>query len=97
MDELVCEIERTILLYTLFHLYFTTLFCIQLSVITDVPALDLVLQQLDNLDNLANISDILDLLFYVLVRLKEPSLKTIPPEAVSIHTLIINNNRHYVS
>ncbi|XP_049881636.1 protein mono-ADP-ribosyltransferase PARP16 [Pectinophora gossypiella] len=52
-----------------------------LSVITDVPALDLVLQQLDNLDNLANISDVLDLLFYVLVRLKEPALKTVPHEA----------------
>ncbi|XP_050343824.1 protein mono-ADP-ribosyltransferase PARP16 isoform X2 [Nymphalis io] len=59
-----------------------------LSVITDVPALDLVLQQLDNLDNLANISDILDLLFYVLVRLKEPYLKTIPPEA---HEAILMN------
>ncbi|CAH2238240.1 jg11519 [Pararge aegeria aegeria] len=55
-----------------------------LSVITDVPALDLVLQQLDNLENLSNISDILDLLFYVLVRLKEPSLKTIPQEATNI-------------
>ncbi|XP_047528737.1 protein mono-ADP-ribosyltransferase PARP16 isoform X1 [Vanessa atalanta] len=59
-----------------------------LSVITDVPALDLVLQQLDNLDNLANISDILDLLFYVLVRLKEPCLKTVPPEA---HEAILMN------
>lgn len=58
----------------------TTMF--QLSVITDVPALDLVLQQLDNLDNLPNISYIIDLLFYVLVRLKEPMLKTVPLEAV---------------
>ncbi|XP_050666448.1 protein mono-ADP-ribosyltransferase PARP16 [Leptidea sinapis] len=52
-----------------------------LSIITDVPALDLVLQQLDNLDNLRNISDVIDLLFYVLVRLKESTLKTVPPEA----------------
>ncbi|KAI5640550.1 poly(ADP-ribose) polymerase catalytic domain-containing protein [Phthorimaea operculella] len=51
-----------------------------LSVISDVPALDLLMQQLDDLDNLARISKILDLLFYVLVRLKDPSLKTIPPE-----------------
>ncbi|KAL0901556.1 hypothetical protein ABMA27_006781 [Loxostege sticticalis] len=59
-----------------------------LSVITDVPALDLVLQQLDNLENLANISDIIDLLFYVLVRLKEPTLKTIPLEA---HESVLSN------
>ncbi|XP_030040533.1 protein mono-ADP-ribosyltransferase PARP16 isoform X2 [Manduca sexta] len=52
-----------------------------LSAITDVPALDLVLQQLDNLEMLPNISDIIDLLFYVLVRLKEPNLKTVPTEA----------------
>ncbi|XP_069360191.1 acetylcholinesterase-like [Maniola hyperantus] len=52
-----------------------------LSLITDVPALDLVLQHLDNLENLSDITDILDLLFYVLVRLKEPSLKTMPQEA----------------
>ncbi|XP_004930196.1 protein mono-ADP-ribosyltransferase PARP16 [Bombyx mandarina] len=51
-----------------------------LSVITDVPALDLVLQQLDNLEALPNISDIIDLLFYVLVRLKEPTLKTVPTD-----------------
>lgn len=56
---------------------------LQLSVITDVPALDLVLQLLDNLDNLQNISAILDLLFYILVRLKEPTLKTVPVESVS--------------
>ncbi|VVC87497.1 unnamed protein product [Leptidea sinapis] len=36
---------------------------------------------LDNLDNLRNISDVIDLLFYVLVRLKESTLKTVPPEA----------------
>ncbi|CAH4031117.1 protein mono-ADP-ribosyltransferase PARP16 [Pieris brassicae] len=59
-----------------------------LSVVTDVPALDLVLQQLDNLDNLENISDIIDLLFYVLVRLKEPSLKTVVPES---HEAILIN------
>lgn len=59
----------------------------QLSLITDVPALDLVLQQLDSLENLSDITDILDLLFYVLVRLKEPSLKTMPQEAVSFETL----------
>ncbi|XP_028156096.1 protein mono-ADP-ribosyltransferase PARP16 isoform X2 [Ostrinia nubilalis] len=59
-----------------------------LSVITDVPALDLVLQQLDNLENLTNISDIIDLLFYVLVRLKEPTLKTIPQEA---HESVLSN------
>ncbi|CAK1539978.1 unnamed protein product [Leptosia nina] len=59
-----------------------------LSVITDVPALDLVLQQLDNLDNLEHISDIVDLLFYVLVRLKEPSLKTVLPES---HEAILIN------
>ncbi|KAJ2947857.1 hypothetical protein O0L34_g9646 [Tuta absoluta] len=51
-----------------------------LTVITDVPALDLLMQQLDDLDNLASISKVLDLLFYVLVRLKDPSLKTVPPE-----------------
>ncbi|CAD0194782.1 unnamed protein product [Chrysodeixis includens] len=59
-----------------------------LSVITDVPALDLVLQQLDNLDNLSNISDIIDLLFYVLVRLKEPTLKTVPTE---VHDSVLAN------
>ncbi|PZC79155.1 protein mono-ADP-ribosyltransferase PARP16 [Helicoverpa armigera] len=59
-----------------------------LSVITDVPALDLVLQQLDNLDNLSNISDIIDLLFYVLVRLKEPALKTVPAE---VHETVLAN------
>ncbi|XP_053616554.1 protein mono-ADP-ribosyltransferase PARP16 [Plodia interpunctella] len=59
-----------------------------LSVVTDVPALDLVLQQLDNLENLTQISDIVDLLFYVLVRLKEPSLKTVPTE---IHDSLIEN------
>ncbi|XP_060806761.1 protein mono-ADP-ribosyltransferase PARP16 isoform X2 [Amyelois transitella] len=59
-----------------------------LSVVTDVPALDLVLQQLDNLENLTHISDIIDLLFYVLVRLKEPSLKTVPPE---IHDTLIES------
>ncbi|CAG9581373.1 unnamed protein product [Danaus chrysippus] len=72
-----------------------------LSVITDVPALDLVLQQLDNLDNLANISDILDLLFYVLVRLKEPSLKTIPPEAhesilINVHSFLPAPKPQYI-
>ncbi|KAI8438462.1 hypothetical protein MSG28_010971 [Choristoneura fumiferana] len=51
-----------------------------LSVITDVPALDLVLQHLDNLENLSAYSDIIDLLFYVLVRLKEPCLKALPLE-----------------
>ncbi|KAM3967663.1 poly(ADP-ribose) polymerase 16 [Aphomia sociella] len=65
-----------------------------LSVITDVPALDLLLQHLDNLENLANISDIIDLLFYVLVRLKEPSLKTVPIEA---HDSIITNARSTTS
>ncbi|XP_026319779.1 mono [ADP-ribose] polymerase PARP16 [Hyposmocoma kahamanoa] len=63
-----------------------------LSIITDVPALDLVLQQLDNLDNLAHISDILDLLFYVLVRLKEPILRTMPPES---HEVILNCAHSY--
>ncbi|CAH0405399.1 unnamed protein product [Chilo suppressalis] len=58
-----------------------------LSVITDIPALDLVLQQLDNLDNLSIISGIIDLLFYVLVRLKEPTLKTIPQE---VHESILS-------
>ncbi|XP_023939523.1 protein mono-ADP-ribosyltransferase PARP16 [Bicyclus anynana] len=72
-----------------------------LSVITDVPALDLVLQQLDNLDNLANISDILDLLFYVLVRLKEPSLKSVPQEAhdavlINAHSLLAATKPHYI-
>lgn len=55
-----------------------------MNVVTDVPALDLMLQLLDNLDNLQNISDMLDLLFYILVRLKEPTLKTVPMEAVNI-------------
>ncbi|XP_039755632.1 acetylcholinesterase-like [Pararge aegeria] len=72
-----------------------------LSVITDVPALDLVLQQLDNLENLSNISDILDLLFYVLVRLKEPSLKTIPQEAhdavlINAHSLLAASKPQYI-
>lgn len=57
----------------------------QLSVVTDVPALDLVLEQLDNLDNLSNMSDIIDLLFYVLVRLKEPTLKTVPADVVCVY------------
>ncbi|XP_068626935.1 protein mono-ADP-ribosyltransferase PARP16 [Battus philenor] len=59
-----------------------------LNVLTDVPALDLFLQQLDDLDNLTNISDIIDLLFYVLVRLKEPTLKTVPTE---LHNSILAN------
>ncbi|KAJ0182541.1 hypothetical protein K1T71_001910 [Dendrolimus kikuchii] len=63
-----------------------------LSVITDVPALDLVLQQLDNLDNLPSISYIIDLLFYVLVRLKEPTLKTVPPEAHEAVLGSVNSN-----
>ncbi|XP_059050445.1 protein mono-ADP-ribosyltransferase PARP16 [Achroia grisella] len=65
-----------------------------LSIITDVPALDLVLQHLDNLETLGNITDIIDLLFYVLVRLKEPSLKSIPTEA---YDSIITNARGDVS
>ncbi|XP_047985384.1 protein mono-ADP-ribosyltransferase PARP16 [Leguminivora glycinivorella] len=48
-----------------------------LSVVSDVPALDLVLEQLVNLDDLSKVSDIIHLLFYVLVRLKEPVLKTL--------------------
>lgn len=93
MDELVIKIKLptfTILLtlplkyLILTTLFFTThtYFLLQLSVISEVPALDLLLQKLDNLDNLSHISHILDLLFYVLVRLKEPTLKSIPPEAV---------------
>ncbi|XP_072943817.1 acetylcholinesterase-like [Epargyreus clarus] len=72
-----------------------------LSIITDVPALDLVLQQLDNLDNLANISEIIDLLFYVLVRLKEPSLKTVPEEShdavlFNAHSLVTTTKPQYI-
>ncbi|CAH0724849.1 unnamed protein product, partial [Brenthis ino] len=72
-----------------------------LRVITDVPALDLVLQQLDNLDNLVNIGDIIDLLFYVLVRLKEPNLKTVPQEAheailINAHSLLPAPKPQYV-
>ncbi|CAH2102565.1 unnamed protein product [Euphydryas editha] len=72
-----------------------------LSVISEVPALDLVLQQLDNLDNLTNISDILDLLFYVLVRLKEPSLRTVPPETheailINAHSLLSAPKPQYI-
>ncbi|KAL4712656.1 hypothetical protein ACJJTC_007953, partial [Scirpophaga incertulas] len=51
-----------------------------LSVIADVPALDLLLHQFNNLDNLSHLSEIIDLLFYVLVRLKEPTLKSINQE-----------------
>lgn len=89
MDELVIKIKLPtfIILLTLplkYLILFTThtYFLLQLSVISEVPALDLLLQKLDNLDNLSHISHILDLLFYVLVRLKEPTLKSIPPEAV---------------
>ncbi|CAG4978838.1 unnamed protein product [Parnassius apollo] len=63
-----------------------------LNVLTDVPALDLFLQQLDDLDNLTKISDIIDLLFYVLVRLKEPSLKTVPAELYESILAITNSS-----
>ncbi|XP_063548663.1 protein mono-ADP-ribosyltransferase PARP16 [Cydia strobilella] len=52
-----------------------------LSVVSDVPALDLVLEQLINLEDLSKVSDIIHLLFYVLVRLKEPALKTLQPDS----------------
>ncbi|XP_063375744.1 protein mono-ADP-ribosyltransferase PARP16 [Cydia amplana] len=52
-----------------------------LSVVSDVPALDLVIEQLINLEDLSKVSDIIHLLFYVLVRLKEPALKTMQPDS----------------
>ncbi|GBP45719.1 Mono polymerase PARP16 [Eumeta japonica] len=56
-----------------------------LTVIADVPALDLVIQQLDNHENLIAIGHVIELLFYVLVRLKEPNIKTIPPDAIVVN------------
>ncbi|XP_011558882.2 protein mono-ADP-ribosyltransferase PARP16 [Plutella xylostella] len=62
-----------------------------LSTITDVPALDLLLRQLDNLDDLKSYAEIIDLLFYVLVRLKEPIIKTVPIESHGNVLLHVNS------
>lgn len=62
-----------------------------LALIAEVPALDLMLKRLNDLDHLEEIGPVLDLLFYVLVRLKEPTVKCIQPEAHDSVLLLLNS------